>query len=308
MNPPGDPLSALRDFVLHGDREGRPASPAFNGKKYLERHTDVAEARTPPLAHYLTLGRSEGRKYFHEQEEYTDDEEKRAKIQFRARARNLLPAFSRRPISFDTGGVPTVSVIMAVHDNFSLTLQALTSLRDNFVGTIQVILVDCGSTDETKFIERYVRGMQVLRFDRNLGFVRACNAALMAASADAVLYLNNDVELAPGAVTAALERLTSDPQIGAVGGKIIRSHGRLQEAGCIIWCDGTTRGYMRDALPLTPEVNFVRDVDYCSAVFLLVRSAPLRELGGFDEAFVPAYYEDTELMRAPAPIGLSSRL
>jgi GT2 family glycosyltransferase/glycosyltransferase involved in cell wall biosynthesis len=296
MNPPGDPLSALRDFVLHGDLEGRPPSPAFSGRKYLERHTDVAEARTPPLAHYLTLGKSECRKYFCEQEEYTDDEEeKQAKIQFRTRARNLLPAFSRRPISFDTGGVPVVSVIMAVRDNFSLTLQALTSLRDNFAGTIQVILVDCGSTDETKFIERYVRGVVVLRFERNLGFVRACNAALVVASADAVLYLNNDVELAPGAVAAALERLTSDPHIGAVGGKVIRSHGRLQEAGCIIWRDGTTRGYMRDALPLRPEVNFVRDVDYCSAVFLLVRSAPLRELGGFDEAFAPAYYEDTNL-------------
>jgi GT2 family glycosyltransferase len=184
---------------------------------------------------------------------------------------------------------------MAVRDNFALTMQALSSLRDNFPGTIQLILVDSGSTDETQFLERYVRGVQVLRFDSNLGFVRACNAALMLASAATVLYLNNDVELAPGAVAAALDRLTLDRQIGAVGGKIIRSHGLLQEAGCIIWRDGTTLGYMRDASPLTPEANFVRDVDYCSAVFLLVRAAPLRGLGGFDEAFTPAYFEDTDL-------------
>jgi O-antigen biosynthesis protein len=295
MNPPGDPLSAIRQFVLHGDFEGRTPSPAFSGVKYLRRHTDVVEARTAPLAHFLTVGRSEGRVYFPEQEEHADDDEKQAKMQFRAKAQNLLPVCARRPIHFDTGCDPAISVIMPVHDNFTLTLQALTSLRDNFLGTIELIVVDCGSTDETRFLESYVRGAKVLRFGGNLGFVHACNAALTVVSAAAVLYLNNDVELVPGAVATALERLTSDARIGAVGGKIIRSHGRLQEAGCIIWRDGTTQGYMRDALPLTPEVNFVRDVDYCSAVFLLVRSALLHELGGFDEAFAPAYYEDTDL-------------
>ncbi len=63
----------------------------------------------------------------------------------------------------------------------------------------------------------------------------------------------------------------SSDKIGAVGGKIIRANGQLQEAGSIIWDDGTTTGYLRDASPLAPEANYVRDVDYCSAVFLLCR-------------------------------------
>jgi GT2 family glycosyltransferase len=292
----------LRNFYQHflsnGVFELRAPHERVNLRAYVNGRADVREdldvgVVRDAFAHYLRFGNRLG---LNTAANLTvPDEEAQAKTLFLARARNLLPLRAQRPINFDTGGVPAVSVIMAVHDNFALTLHALASLRDNFAGVIELIVVDCGSTDETQRLERYVHGVHVLHFDSNLGFVHACNVALTLASAGAVLYLYNDVELAPGAVAAALDRLTSDAQIGAVGGKLIRSHGRLQEAGCIIWRDGTTLGYMRDASPLTPEVNFVRDVGYCSAVFLLVRAAPLHELGGFDEAFAPAYYEDTDL-------------
>jgi GT2 family glycosyltransferase/glycosyltransferase involved in cell wall biosynthesis len=184
---------------------------------------------------------------------------------------------------------------MVVHDRFALTLQALASLRDNFAGAIELILVDSGSTDETVQIERCVRGATVLRFDMNIGFLRGTNVGLQGATADTVLLLNNDVELAHDAVRGALARLASDPTIGAVGGKVVRTHGRLQEAGCIIWQDGATLGYLRDGAPTAPEANFVRDVDYCSGVFLMVRGKLMQELDGFAEDFAPAYYEDVDL-------------
>jgi GT2 family glycosyltransferase len=280
-------------FLTNGVFELRAPHERIDLRAYIDEHVQVrrdidAGVVRDAFAHLLRFGVRLGSRM-------PLDEEASAKALFRARARALLPVYARQPINFDTGCVPAVSVIMAMHDNFALTLQALASLRDNYSGVMELVLVDCGSTDETRFVERYVQGAQVLRFDANLGFVRACNAALMAVSADAVLFLNNDVELAPSALASALHRLRSDARVGAVGGKVIRSHGKLQEAGCIIWRDGTTLGYMRDAMPLAPEVNFVRDVDYCSAVFLLVRSAPLRELDGFDDAFAPAYYEDTDL-------------
>ena len=174
-------------------------------------------------------------------------------------------------------------------------MAALASLRANFAGPIELILVDSGSSDETRQIARHLRGALVLRFAENIGFLKGCNAGLRLASAEALLYLNNDVALAPGAVRAALDRLRADPTVGAVGAKLIRTHGALQEAGSIVWRDGWTAGYLRDASPLAPEANFVRDVDFCSAAFLLTRTALVRDLGGFDEAFAPAYYEDTDL-------------
>ena len=157
------------------------------------------------------------------------------------------------------------------------------------------LLIDNDSTDDTKRIGSYVRGARVIRNASNVGFLRACNQALEFVTAPALLYLNNDLELAHGALANALTRLESAGDIGAVGAKIIRSNGLLQEAGSIIWNEGTTVGYMRDGSPLAPEANFVREVDYCSAVFLLCRTSLVKQLGGFDEAFAPAYFEDADL-------------
>ena len=75
------------------------------------------------------------------------------------------------------------------------------------------------------------------------------------------------------------------------------------------WRDGVTAGYMRDASPLAPEANFVRDVDYCSGAFLMVRGDLLRTLDGLSNEFIPAYYEDVDLCVARAkPASASSTI
>ncbi|MDE8348275.1 MAG: glycosyltransferase [Acidocella sp.] len=217
-----------------------------------------------------------------------------AKQLFLDKARNQLFTFSRQKIDF-TSVDPVVSVVMVLFNKFALTMQALASLRNNLVGDIQLIIVDNASHDDTRWIEEYVTGVLIHRLSENIGYLRAVNLALTDIKAETTLYLNNDIELGYGALKSALGRLQSSPDIGAVGGKIIRTHGQLQEAGSIIWRDGTTTGYMRDAIPSAPEVNFVRDVDYCSAVFLLCRSTILRALEGFDADYSPSYYEDVDL-------------
>jgi glycosyltransferase involved in cell wall biosynthesis len=98
----------------------------------------------------------------------------------------------------------------------------------------------------------------------------------------------------PGALHAALETLHSATDIGAVGGKLILPDGTLQEAGSIIWSDGTCAGYGRGQDPYAPEYQFRREVDYCSAAFLLIWRDLFEKLGRFDDAFAPAYYEETD--------------
>ena len=214
---------------------------------------------------------------------------------FARAAENMLPQLARRGLDFSVEGVPELSVIIVLHNQFALTMMALASLRANFAGSLELILVDSGSYDETRHIERFVSGARLIRFAYNAGFVQACNAALAQVSAPAMLYLNNDLLVGIDACKRALARLFSAADIGAVGGKLIRTNGALQEAGSIIWRDGTTFGYLRDADPSTPEANFVREVDYCSGAFLMLRSDIVRALGGFDDDYRPAYYEEADL-------------
>ncbi len=285
-----EPVEAglLRHFLDRGLLAGLQPNPTFDPIAYYRR----AEGRTFDVRCALRLFVLGGHLPLEGGEPPTEGQ---AKTMFRARAEAAQLAHSQAKLSFECNGPADLSVIVVVHDNFSLTMQMLASLRANHAGAIELIVIDSGSTDETLHLARYVAGAQVLRFDANIGYLRGSNVGLEVATADVVLYLNNDIELADGAVEAALRRLRSDPTIGAVGGKVLRAHGLLQEAGCIIWRDGWTVGYQRDESPLAPEANFVRDVDFCSAVFLLARTALLRDLHGYDDAFAPAYFEDADL-------------
>ena len=292
-------------FLVEGRDKLRAPHRSIDLAYYASRQAvaqDLASGRAhDAFEHYLTHGRILGLPAAPSEDQSVNEES--AKLLFRRKANNLLPLFGHQLLDFTHGGRPDLSVVLVLHNQFALTMQALGSLRSNYAGAIELILVDSGSTDETVLIERHVAGTNRLRFEDNLGFLRGCNVGLQFATADFVLLMNNDVELAPGAVNAALQRLRSQQRTGAVGGKIVRSHGLLQEAGCTVWNDGSASGYLRDVSPLAPEVNFVRPVDYCSAAFLMVRGELLRDLEGFDDSFAPAYYEDADLCLRIAQAG-----
>ncbi len=291
--------NAYQQFVQHGCFELRQPAAEIDLAYYRDMHRAVRDDLNAgqvrdAFAHLRLVGLVEGLEYsppvqVQVLEEYP------AREAFIRKARADLALFARQRLDFSWSGAPEITVLMVAHNKFELTMRSLASLRRNFAGAMQLILVDNASTDDTRRIGQYVEGAVLLRNAQNVGFLQACNQALDHVAAPALLYLNNDVDLGYGAVAAALRRLRSAKDAGAVCGKIVRTHGRLQEAGSIIWSDGTTTGYLRDGSPLTPAANFVRDVDYGSAVFLLCRAELVKSLCGFDEDFMPAYYEDADL-------------
>ena len=109
------------------------------------------------------------------------------------------------------------------------------------------------------------------------------------------MFLNNDTVVTAGWLSALRETFQFEPHAGLVGSKLIYPDGRLQEAGGIIWRDGSgwNRGKFDD--PRKPEYNFLREVDYCSAACLMLPKSLFQRIGGFDSRYVPAYYEDTDL-------------
>ena len=215
---------------------------------------------------------------------------------FLAAAQSRLASFLRdgRTLDLTPPAHPDVSVLLVLHNRAELTLGCIESLLAQADQSVELVIVDNASTDDTGLLLERLRGVRVIRSPENLGFLRACNLAAREACGDYLLFLNNDTVLHAGSVAAALDTIASDPSIGAVGARLVYPDGRLQEAGSIIWSDGSCLGYGRGDSPWLAPYAFERDVDFCSAAFLLTPRSRFAALGGFDPRYEPAYYEDAD--------------
>jgi GT2 family glycosyltransferase len=197
--------------------------------------------------------------------------------------------------------LPSASIVVPVYNNIAHTEACLSALREtlprNFEG--EVIVVDDASTDDTqarlKQQAKLDPRLKILRNRKNSGFVLTCNRGASSATGDIVIFLNNDTLPLPGWLQALLRTFRDYPDAGAVGSKLVYPDGRLQEAGAVVFSDGSGANFGKwDYETDDPLYNFVREVDYCSGAVLATRRSLLEEIGGLDEFFAPGYYEETD--------------
>ncbi|HEY2594546.1 MAG TPA: glycosyltransferase family 2 protein, partial [Chloroflexota bacterium] len=84
-------------------------------------------------------------------------------------------------------------------------------------------------------------------------------------------------------------------RVGVAGSRVLLADGRLQEAGDVIWSDGSTSHLGRGLPGDDPTLMQRRDVDYVSFCSAMVRRETWDDVGGFDEQYFPAYFEDADL-------------
>jgi len=200
------------------------------------------------------------------------------------------------PFSVACAATPVASIVVPAYNHFEHTLTCLRALAASGDATaFEVIVVDDASSDETAERMREIAGVRYLRNATNLGFIRASNAGAAIARGDYLVFLNNDTAVQPGWLDALIGTFDAHPHAGLVGAKLVYPDGRLQEAGGIVFNDGSGWNYGRFDDPAAPAYNFVREVDYCSGAAIALPRALFAKLGAFDAHYAPAYYEDTDL-------------
>ena len=211
---------------------------------------------------------------------------------YRAQLHTFLS--SEAPLDLPSSNNPQISIVVVLYNRAELTLHCLRSIVEQGFESLEIIIIDNASTDETPQMLDRLQGARIIHNNENRHFLLAVNQAAREARGEYILILNSDTQLMPGALASALNTIRAAPDIGAVGGRLILLDWTLQEAGSIVWRDGSCLGYGRGDTPFAPMYMFRRDVDYCSAAFLMTSRAVWERLGGFDERYKPAYYEDSD--------------
>ena len=209
---------------------------------------------------------------------------------------SLPPDDPFAPFAVPCADAPVASIIVPVYNQFAHTLGCLRALAAAGDATaFEVIVVDDASSDETAQRLPLIEGLRWHRNAGNRGFIHACNAGAALARGVYVVFLNNDTAVQPGWLDALIGTFAAFPRAGLVGAKLVYPDGRLQEAGGIVFSDGSAWNYGRFDDPRASAYGHVREVDYCSGAAIALPRAVFERLAGFDAHYAPAYYEDTDL-------------
>ncbi|MGC1512137.1 MAG: glycosyltransferase family 2 protein [Acidimicrobiales bacterium] len=188
--------------------------------------------------------------------------------------------------------LPKCSIIIPLYNRVDLTRSCLESLVEHTPpSTYEVVLVDNASTDETGALLSQLDGdVVIIRNETNQGFAIACNQGAAAASSDLLLFLNNDTQLLPGWIEPLLRATVEQPQVGAVGAKLIYPDGTIQHGGVSIIQNriGGLFGGWHDHVgkPASwPDANVAKFRNAVTGALMLVRRNAFEQVGGFDTRY-----------------------
>ncbi len=163
----------------------------------------------------------------------------------------------------------------------------------------EIIVVDNASQDDSVKVAQVVAaelGLEIcmIPLAGNLGCAGGNNVGWRATRGDIVIFLNPDTEVSLSFVGEVAAAFATDERIGIVGAKIFYPNSnRLQHAGAIIHPNGQTNHFGAGETD-NGQFDEPRECDYVTGAGFAVRRQVLTELGGFDEDFYPAYFEEVD--------------
>ncbi|MFM7312098.1 MAG: glycosyltransferase [Cyanobium sp.] len=284
----------------------------FDWKEYLDSNPDLqplltdkkltlCEAQHSLSRHYIQHGQEEARVYRRStQTSETVSEELylKHKAHNTRRLSKMLREFlsSAQTLQIGSEDIATMTIIVIVYNKAAYTLECLKSVAASARKDIHLIVVDNHSTDQTpELLSRLQGNVTVISNQDNSHFLLACNQAVEKVNTEFICFLNNDALLCEDTISEALSCLGRHGNRAVVGGKVLHADGYIQDAGSIVFSDGSCSGLGRRRDPGHHLYNFERTVDYISGAFFAATTGLIRQLGCFDTSFAPAYYEETDL-------------
>ncbi|MEI6673577.1 MAG: glycosyltransferase family 2 protein [Verrucomicrobiota bacterium] len=197
----------------------------------------------------------------------------------------------------------TLSILIVNWNSQSYLRQCLGSIRRTCAGLApQVVVVDGGSYDGcAEMLALEFPEVVFVQSPENIGFGRANNVGFVKATGEALLLLNPDTEVQPGAVECLLDKLSQLPEAGMVGARLLNADASLQLTSvhhlptawnAAVDSEWVRRRWWRRKGP-TPDAT-AQEVEAVSGACMMLRAETFRGLSGFDPRYF-MYAEDMDL-------------
>lgn len=204
------------------------------------------------------------------------------------------------------------SVVIVNYASWPLTVRCVESLLATQYEDFEVIVVD----NDREEPPQLPPPVTLIRNPENVGFARACNAGVAAASGDLVVFVNPDTVVGQDFFGLLEAFFASNPKTGVAGPRILDAAGKLQlsarreislVSGLLGRTSLLTRLFPKSSLvknhfPAVKETDRPAAVDWVSGACMVVRRRVLDGIGGFDERFF-MYFEDADLCRRAREAG-----
>lgn len=305
------------DLLAQSTTHSRVRNEVFDSAYYTDRYPDTKSFPGGAFRHYVAFGYLEGRFPCKLSEElamlYARSDVDRWMRNFlrfgvdivgltagHVEARHAYESHTLRSlasnIQLSTSATPRVSIIIPHFNKAELTLACLA-----FLGQLktdipyEVILVNDGGSASTVELLATVEGVRFVDLEKNTGFLTAANTGANGAIGEILVFLNNDCFVLQGWLDALVALFDEDATCGIAGSLLIAETGYVSESGGFILTDGNGWNFGRGEEIGCTDISFMRPVDFVSGASLAVRASLWLELGGFDQVYAPAYYEDVDL-------------
>jgi GT2 family glycosyltransferase len=194
---------------------------------------------------------------------------------------------------------PNIAVVLVNYRRANDTLACVASLRKSNYTDYRIVIIDNSPDDDlSKLMRERFPDIPVFAPGVNLGFAAGNNLGIryaLESSCDAVLLLNNDTEVDPGAIAALARVLQQGPETGIVGGKIYfhSSPSKIWFAGGHFNVNSGFGGHDGIGQRDHGQFDARRECDFITGCCQLIRRSVLESIGLLDEQFF-AYLEDVD--------------
>jgi GT2 family glycosyltransferase/glycosyltransferase involved in cell wall biosynthesis len=208
-------------------------------------------------------------------------------------------------------GNPRVSLLILTNNSeLELPSRGRFHMVDNMVDSIlrrtsyrnyEIVVVDNGKLTQDQRSRFQSLGVRVENYEGPVvpfNYAAKANFALRACRTEHLVMLNDDMEIINDDWLGSLLELSQDPEVGAVGARLLHADGTVQHVGCVIGVNGGSahvyHSFPGDFVGYNGFTHMIRNYSAVTGACLATRKSVISQVGGLDESFA-VDFNDTDL-------------